>query len=101
MKHSHILCTGIFLVFAVLSSIPITGYSVEIEPNARIDDQISNKQGVANDLARLIRARGWTCDSIYSIIMWNFSIGFTVYCNGARYSYEVEDKGGNWEVTLD
>jgi len=26
--------------------------------------------------------------------------GFTVICNGSRYSYEIEDKGGNWVVTV-
>ena len=100
MRCSRVFRTSISPMLAVLILIPIASYSVEIEPNARIDDQISNKQGVANELASLIRSSGWTCDSIYSIIMWNFSPGFSVYCNGARYSYDVEDKGGNWEVTL-
>lgn len=48
----------------------------------------------------LIEAHGWHCDSISAARTWVLSRGFTVICNQYSYQYDIEDRGGNWEVTL-
>lgn len=60
----------------------------------------SRAQAVANDSSGLIRAARYRCDTVSSVRIWSFSVGFTITCNGFRYKYEIEDKGGRWVVTL-
>lgn len=43
---------------------------------------------------------GYKCDSVSSAFIWNFSVGFDLYCNRFRYKYEIADKGGKWIVTV-
>ena len=57
-------------------------------------------QILANESSAIIRAQGYRCDSVSSIQRWVFSGGFDVVCNGFRYKYEIEDKGGRWTATL-
>lgn len=52
-------------------------------------------------LVTLTRAYGYRCDSISAAMPWAFSYGFTLRCNGYRYSYEIEDRGGTWVVTIE
>ena len=56
---------------------------------------------LAAELTQKIRLAGYKCDSIYHVVNMTFSLGFRVRCNNLRYTYEIEDRGGNWEVTLD
>ena len=49
---------------------------------------------------RLIRANGYTCDNVAHMRPLMFSAGYTVYCNDYRYVYEIEDVGGNLQVTV-
>jgi hypothetical protein len=46
----------------------------------------------------MIRYSGYTCDSVDSMRSLVWSAGFSVVCNGFRYSYELKDIGGNWRV---
>ena len=57
-------------------------------------------QQIANELSLLVRLRGWKCDTVSSVQLWVFSPGFDLVCNGFRYSYEIEDKGGKWTVRV-
>jgi len=54
----------------------------------------------ADELAALVRASGYKCDSISGVQKWVWSYGFTLVCNSLRYSYEIADKGGNWAITV-
>lgn len=60
----------------------------------------SHAQTLSNEASKLIRANRYRCDSVSAINRWLFSAGFTVSCNGFRYQYDIEDKGGRWTVTL-
>jgi len=60
----------------------------------------SHAQTLANDASGMIRTRGYRCDTISSISIWFSGKGYTVKCNGYRYHYEIEDKGGRWTVSL-
>jgi hypothetical protein len=48
----------------------------------------------------LIRANGWRCDSVSSLVPFVMSRGFTIVCNRFAYKYELEDRGGRWVATL-
>src|ERR1700686_4072386 len=39
-------------------------------------------------------------DQISAMVPFIMSRGFSLTCNRFRYKYEIEDRGGNWEVTL-
>lgn len=73
--------------------------SVTVEPDASIYKDINNRQ--LELLVALIKAYGYRCDSVSAARPFLLSYGFTVLCNGYRYEYEIEDKGGNWVVTVD
>ncbi len=69
-----------------------------VEPDAVMSDGVTRAQTDA--LAGLIRLNGYSCNSISAVVRFVFSYGFTVTCNSYRYTYEVEDRGGNWTVTV-
>jgi len=60
----------------------------------------AHAQTLANDASMLVRRSRYRCDSVSSISSWATKPGFTVTCNGYRYKYYIEDKGGRWTVTL-
>jgi hypothetical protein len=70
----------------------------KIEPDAKIDEDVY-PAGI-NLAVQMIRAKGWKCDSLSDITPFAMSRGFHVWCNKFNYGYEMEDRGGNWEVTL-
>ena len=75
-----------------------------VEPDAVLGSTIKelpNRQEVLDELVRMIRARGWRCNTISSARMMVFSRGFEVSCNGYAYEYEIRDRGGRWVVTLE
>ena len=57
-------------------------------------------QTLADEASRLIQRRGYRCDSVSSINHSHRTLIFTLTCNGFRYQYEVEDRGGRWVVRL-
>ena len=75
-------------------------HSLPVDRDAIINDDLKNKPELYNQVAKLIRAYGYRCDSLSGIHPMLLSRGFTVSCNNFSYSYEIKDKGGNWVVTL-
>jgi hypothetical protein len=75
--------------------------AVEIEPDAIISDQFSDPRGLAEAGANLVRLHGWKCDSVSGLVPFITTRGFYLTCNYNSYRYEIEDRGGNWEVKLD
>ena len=57
-------------------------------------------QAIANDVSYLIKQAGYRCDTVSSVLKWFWGVGFNVNCNNHRYSYEIEDQGGNWVAKL-
>ena len=57
---------------------------------------------VASLVADYVEALGYSCKSISAFTMspWT-NKKFTLTCNAYRYSYDIEDKGGIWTVTVD
>ncbi|MEJ1414311.1 MAG: hypothetical protein RPU90_12150 [Candidatus Sedimenticola sp. (ex Thyasira tokunagai)] len=49
----------------------------------------------------IVKAHGYRCDTVDEMQPFILGGGFTIYCNNWKYSYELEDKGGRWVVTVD
>jgi hypothetical protein len=73
--------------------------AVPVEKDAQIYKTVS--ADTVQALATLINLNGYKCTSVSSVLPMVFSTGFHVNCNQYRYSYDVEDQGGRWIVTLD
>lgn len=69
-----------------------------IEDQSEIDERLTEKNIVG--VVGLIVGNGYSCDTISGIVPFPRKTGFYVQCNHFQYQYEVEDKGGNWVVTL-
>lgn len=90
---------------AILAALPMSaraeGVRLESAPDQVCTKKLaSDCQSLANASAAAVRAHGWRCDSVSSLRSWMFSTGFTLICNNFRYSYDFEDKGGNWTVKI-
>jgi hypothetical protein len=48
----------------------------------------------------IIQHFGYACDSVDEMQPFVMGGGFNVYCNGWKYHYELEDKGGKWSITV-
>ena len=89
-------------VWATASCLLISGpgFATPVEREAVINEKLKGRQDVLDDMARLVKAHGYKCDSISAARPMVFSRGFVLVCNGFAYEYELEDKGGNWRVTV-
>jgi hypothetical protein len=89
----------IIVTVAALAVIPSAyAQSVPIETDAVINKDAP--RGAIDPAVALIRAKGWRCDSVSAMIPFIMSRGFSITCNRFNYKYEIEGRGGNWEVTL-
>ena len=57
-------------------------------------------QQFVDELVVMIRAQGYSCNSISSLIPLSVSVGWKVYCNRFAYTYEIADEDGKFVVTL-
>lgn len=71
-----------------------------LEPNVVMLEEHKTNTGALNSLVHLVRSNGFKCDSISAMRPFLTSRGFTLTCNRFDYQYEIEDKGGNWKVTV-
>ncbi|MER8810439.1 hypothetical protein [Mesorhizobium australicum] len=88
---------------AMLWAIPVAwSQSAPIEPDAMINQSAGiNFRSLIEPSVKMIRAYGWRCDSISAMLPFLIHRGFSVTCNHNSYTYNFEDKGGNWVVSLD
>ncbi|EHR5761002.1 TPA: hypothetical protein N2903_001678 [Vibrio parahaemolyticus] len=71
-----------------------------LESGVNLPKGVEEHPEVIPQMVRMIQLTGYKCDSISAIREMILSRGFTVVCNNFYYEYEIEDKGGNWVVTL-
>jgi hypothetical protein len=84
------------LLATLLISAP--AMAVQLESNVFLGKGIEPRQAVA--AAKFVQLHGYRCDSIRSFSQLQMSHGFRLACNGARYTYELRDVGGRWQVTV-
>ena len=94
--------TAIIMLAAL--AMPTTLSAQSIEPNALIpasqgySEEHLQKMSLLG--AQMAQEAGWKCDTVSAFSPFILSRGFTLNCNRYRYEYEIEDRGGNWEITL-
>lgn len=93
---SLLVASSISLCFASGSYAGVT-----VEKDAIISSRFEGEQGIFDSAANLIRAFGYRCDSLSAFRPFIMSRGFTVVCNKFAYTYELQDRGGNWVVNSD
>ncbi|MDX8521128.1 hypothetical protein [Mesorhizobium dulcispinae] len=86
-------------ILSLIATTPALAQSAPIEPDAVISDQIS--RSILEPAVNMVRLHGWRCDSISALRPFLMSRGFAVVCNGFNYTYNFEDKGGNWIVSVE
>lgn len=85
-------------------AMPTTLSAQSIEPDAVISDGGGYSEAHLRKMsligAQMAQQSGWKCDTVSAFIPFILSRGFTLTCNRYRYDYEIEDRGGNWVITL-
>jgi hypothetical protein len=51
-------------------------------------------------MVRFTRANGFVCASVSASRPMLTSIGYVLVCNNFRYTYDIQDKGGTWQVSV-
>jgi hypothetical protein len=69
-------------------------------PSNYVSEDIKVTPEQAALIPKLIKASGYACDTLSSAIRPSYSGNFSVYCNGYKYSYDIDDIGGNWVVKV-
>ena len=85
------------LLLSVFSA-SVLASDIYVEDDARLSEDVSNE--LAIEFAKLIQLNGYSCNSVSGVAPSAMSGNVRVVCNQWQYSYTVEDKGGNWIVTV-
>ena len=84
----------------IVRTVDVNGVRFKIDAHFISKDM--NDDAVLAQLVALVRRRGYRCDTIAQAHPFVFGGGgFVLYCNDLRYRYSIEDRGGNWTVSLD
>lgn len=87
--------------YKVVRTVDANGIQFKIDAH---DTNLNIKGGddALAGLIALIRLRGYRCDTINAARPFLFSgSGYVLDCDGFRYRYTIEDRGGRWTVTVD
>ncbi len=88
------MLSALILAFVALGT--AAGNAATVENDAVVGDGI-NQEAIDAAVA-LILLNGYKCDSVSAIRKFFIGRGFVVKCNRYAYTYEIEDRGGNWVV---
>lgn len=94
---------SILLALALaLGATTATADTFTFEPNVFLPNgrTASDMTEIATAAVRAVHIHGWRCDSISSMAAHWFGDGFAMRCNNFAYTYDFEDRGGRWIVTL-
>ena len=85
------------LLLSVFSA-SVLASDIYVEDDARLSEDVSTE--LAIEFAKLIQFNGYSCNSISGVVPSAMSGNVRVVCNQWTYSYTIEDKGGNWVVSV-
>lgn len=71
-----------------------------IEKDAVLFDNDPGSIVLIEKLAQLVRDNGFSCTSVSSARPALMSRGYVLGCNKFSYTYDIQDKGGNWLVSV-
>jgi hypothetical protein len=91
-----------FLIAVVAIFISSASLAQQSNPILDSDAQISDSvpMGQVAILRKMVKAEGYSCDTVSAVTPFAMSRGFHVICNNWEYSYELADHGGKWSVTV-
>ena len=93
------------LLLVVMVTAPsLSAYAATVAPieaDAVMSDDLKGNDRLLNALVDMVRESTYRCDSVSAARPFLISPGYKLVCNRFRYSYEIEDKGGHWIVTVD
>lgn len=69
-----------------------------VEQGAVINEKIS--ADLLKELIIFTKSYGYKCDTVSSARPFMNDKGYQLNCNNYRYEYEIEDKGGNFVITV-
>lgn len=72
-----------------------------VETGAVLYDYSPDSLRLVEDLARTVRAADFRCDTVSSARPMILAQGYVLTCNGYRYTYDIQDKGGHWTVSVE
>jgi hypothetical protein len=93
LKNSFSILISLFPILAMAAT--------PIESGANIYDKWKGETALLEEMARKVRANRYKCDSISAALPEPFFRGCKLRCNNFAYEYKIEDKGGNWVVTVE
>ena len=86
-----------------VKTVDLDGVQFKIDAERRNIHPRLNDEVLAASVA-VVRLYGYRCDTVNAAKpLGGFAnhAGYRLYCNGWRYDYLIEDRGGRWTVTLD
>jgi hypothetical protein len=95
MKGNH-MRGAIIPAVSLLAAISAWAAGVPLEPDAAVST--IDDPRIIPELAQMVLAAGYRCDTISHARPFVFSSGYELQCN--HYHYDIEDKGGHWTVTV-
>jgi hypothetical protein len=71
-----------------------------IEKDARMFEDSKAWLEQTEKLVRFVRANSFSCDSVSAARPMLTARGYVLVCNNFSYTYDIQDKGGNWLVSV-
>lgn len=78
----------------------IADRAIPIEKDALLFDSAPGSIVLIEKLVLFVRESGFSCASVSGARPALMSRGYVVTCNKFSYTYDIQDKGGNWMVTV-
>jgi hypothetical protein len=93
---------NILAVLALLVPTVAAAAGTPVEPKATFSGGVEKVRGgvLLQELAIYVKTSGHSCKSISGARPMPAKRGFVLICNGFSKTYDVEDRGGNWQVTV-
>lgn len=71
-----------------------------IESDAVLFEKDKASLDLIQDLVSMVISRGFRCESVSGARPMITSTGYVLRCNRFRYTYDIQDKGGQWIVNV-
>jgi hypothetical protein len=82
-------------------SVPLPSQATTpIEKDAVMFERSTAWSDQTEKLVRLVRANDFACDSVSASRPMVMALGYVLVCNKFRYTYDIQDKGGHWTVSV-
>ena len=96
VRKSLVISLGVILLLAWVGSL------MSPDRSANTGQPVGNATPeVQYAVQAAVKSAGYRCDELNAVVRHVFASGYRVTCNGYRYAYSIEDRGGRWVVTVE